>query len=184
MSSSIIYKVTLYVKPFLVVSIVVLIIAAILYMMAKKFQINKHSTKYLGLLTGFKKIQIVQLSLNLIKTILIIYFVVCYQSDIFPILIMISILSLWYIITMPNKMIFETINTVAQVMLVYIINTLHSYRINICSENYIFQVEISLIVFIIFYTLGSFLKNVEDIIIKENKQKKRGKQKNEKREHI
>lgn len=55
MIEKIIYTVTLYEKPFLVVSTVVLFIGAILYYLTKKFDINKKSTRYLGLLTRTKQ---------------------------------------------------------------------------------------------------------------------------------
>lgn len=51
MIESVLYAITRYVKPFLVVSIIVLLIGSILDYLTKKFDIHKKSTRFLGLLS-------------------------------------------------------------------------------------------------------------------------------------
>lgn len=50
----ILYTLTHYVKPFLVVTGVILVLGLILFWINKRFDIHKKSTRYLGLLTRSK----------------------------------------------------------------------------------------------------------------------------------
>ena len=54
MIDSILYTLTLYVKPFCVVCISVLILGMLLYILSQKFDIHKKNTRYLGLLTRIR----------------------------------------------------------------------------------------------------------------------------------
>lgn len=55
MIENILYTITLYIKPFLVVAGIILIIGVILYCLTKRFNIHKKTTRYLGLLVRIKK---------------------------------------------------------------------------------------------------------------------------------
>ena len=98
-------------------------------------------------------------------------------------LVMIGTASLIYIILMPKKIIFKTINIIAQGIILYFLRIMHSYRLEISNENYILQVEIALIVFLCIYAGYFLLKNTEDIIIqaKGKKKVKKGKGKHAKK---
>ncbi len=50
----ILYTITLYARPFVVVSLIILVIGFLLYYLSKRFDIHKKSTRYLGLLTRNK----------------------------------------------------------------------------------------------------------------------------------
>ena len=80
----------------------------------------------------------------------------------------------------PKKIIFETINITAQLILIYLINVLTTYRIEISNDMYVGQVVIFLSLLMILYTIYFFLKNFEELI----RRKQKGKLKNEKREYI
>ncbi len=173
MIENILYTITLFVKPFIVVTVAVLIIGFFLYHLSKKFDIHKKSTRYLGLLTGINKRQIIELSAILIRTILVIYAVLDYQRNITAVLVMIITAATIYIILAPTKLIFEVLNIIAQSIIIYFIEVIHNYRTVISNENYILQVEIALTIFLILYAIYFFLKNIEDII-KPRKERKRG----------
>lgn len=164
MIENILYTITLFVKPFIVVTVSMLMIGFFLYHLTKKFNIHKKSTRYLGLLTGINKKQIIELSAILIRTILVIYAVLDHRKSIEAILVMVITSEIIYIILAPKKFIFEIINIAAQSTIIYFTEIIHNYRIEISNENYILQVEIALTIFIISYAIYFFLKNIEDII--------------------
>lgn len=169
----ILYTITLYAKPLVVVCISVLIIGLLLYILSRNFDIHKKRARYLGLLTGLGQKQIIQLSAVLIKTILMVYATIDFQKDLKAIMIMILTAATVYIILTPRKLIFETINTIAQEIVIFFIHYIHNYRIDVSSGNFILQVEIALIVFLNLYVFYFFLENVETIIRPRKKKGKR-----------
>lgn len=78
-----------------------------------------------------------------------------------------------YIVLTPKRFVFETISTVAQEVIIFFIHFIHSYRIDVSSENYIMQVEIALIVFLNLYVIYFFLENVECIVKPKVKKEKK-----------
>ncbi len=100
-----------------------------------------------------------------------IYALIDNQINIEAMIVMIITAGIIYVILTPRKAIFETINIIAQSTIIYFVDILHGYRVEISNENYILQVEIALMMFVTLYAMYFFLKNVEDII----KPKKRGK---------
>lgn len=80
-----------------------------------------------------------------------------------------------YILLMPKKIIFETINILAQSTILYFIRIIHQYRIEISNENYVLQVEIALIIFLIIYAGYFLLKSIEDIITQTKTKKSKSK---------
>ena len=154
--------------------ILIMVLGIISYFSTRKFNIHKKRVMFIGMLARLNKRQIIMLSSILIRTYLIIFCALYYSSNIFIYLLMIAIAEAVYIIFNIKKAIFETINTIAQIILLYIINVLVNYRIEIANEKFVMQIQIILSIFIIMYAIYFLFKNFEEIItihktVKDNK---------------
>lgn len=153
----------------LVISFIAIIfgIGIYIFSVTNNYDINKKSIRYCGLLTGFSKKEILILSSIIIRTFIIIYTALIYKKDITSLLILILFSDFIYIILKPKKAFFEIVNILAQVILIYFINVLKTYRIEISDGMFVGQVIIILIGIIIIYSIYFFLRNFEELIKKE-----------------
>lgn len=156
---------------------VVLLLGLIIYIMVSNFDIHKKRIRYCGLLTGLNQKQTLTLCVIFMRTFCIIYAVSVYTKNILFNLILILMIDLIYILLTPKKVIFESINLIAQLILIYLINILRTYQLEISNDMYVGQVATILSVFMVLYTIYFFLKNFEELIRKKQK----GKRKHEKR---
>ncbi len=170
------YSIGTAIKPIAIFLIVILTLGIFIYLTTRKFDIHKKAIRYAGLLTGLTNKQILILSAIIIRTFMIIYTACTYEKDIFIYLVMIIIVAIIYIAFVPKKILFESINIIAQVIILYFINILKMYKIEVSDQMYINQVILVLVGFIIVYSIYFLLKNFESLI----KHKKKGKKKNEK----
>ena len=147
----------------LVISFIAIIFGMGIYIFSvtSNYDINKKSIRYCGLLTGFSKKEILILSSIIMYTALI------YKKDVTSLLILILFSDFIYIILKPQKAFFEIINILSQVVLIYFINVLKTYRIEISDGMFVGQVIIILIGIIIIYSIYFFLRNFEELIKKE-----------------
>lgn len=167
-----IYNINLNLKELAIFLGAILLIAIIIYILMQKFDIHKKKSAYLGLLTGLNSYQICVLCAITIRLFCIIYSACTYTDVILLSLSLILGVEIIYIILNPKKMIFEIINTVAQTILLYCINVLKNYQIEVSNEMYISQIIVVLIIFIILYAIYFFLKGFEDLINEKNNSKK------------
>lgn len=163
-----IYNVNLNLKELAMFLGFMLIVAIVVYVMLQKFDIHKKRIAYIGLLTGLSNYQILTLCAITARLFCIIYSAVTYTDVILLSLAIILVVDIVYIILNPKKILFEIINIFAQVVLLYFINVLKSYQLEVSNEMYISQVIIVLTVFIILYAIYFFLKNFEELIRKTN----------------
>lgn len=162
------------VMPILTIYIIVVFIIGIcLYLYIRNAKIDKLNLKLHGLLMGFKSYDIFIFSLIVIRTYLIIASVVTYAADVYLYLTMIFIVSFIYIICNIRKALFESISIILQMIVIYLINIIKTYTIEISNDLYVQIVETVLVVFMLIYSLFFFLKNFEDLV--EKNKKKRGK---------
>ena len=167
-----IYNINLNIKELSIFLGFMLLVAILIYVMLSKFDIHKKRIAYIGLLTGLNNYQILTLCAITIRLFCIIYSAVTYTDVILLSLAIILVVEVIYILLNIKKIVFETINTVAQIIFIYFINILKSYQIEVSNEMYVSQVIIVLIVFIILYTIYFFLKGFEDLIKNTNSTKK------------
>ena len=167
-----IYNINLNIKELSIFLGFMLLVAILIYVMLSKFDIHKKRIAYIGLLTGLNNYQILTLCAITIRLFCIIYSAVTYTDVILLSLAIILVVDVIYILLNIKKIVFETINTVAQIIFIYFINILKSYQIEVSNEMYVSQVIIVLIVFIILYTIYFFLKGFEDLIKNTNSTKK------------
>lgn len=162
MSEYLAYNLTEYLMLTLVFFILILAISLFIYNGTKKIDIHKKSTRYFGLISALKNRQISMLCVILIRMVLILYSITIYKENIILTIIMILFADLIYICL--RKSIFEIINIIAQVFLIYLINILNEYRIEISQVNYVFQIQIILAVFLTIYVIYFFIKNFFEIL--------------------
>ena len=168
-----IYNINLNIKELSIFLGFMLLIAILMYAMLSKFDIHKKRIAYIGLLTGLNNYQILTLCAITIRLFCIIYSAVTYTDVILLSLAIILVVEVIYILLNIKKIVFETINTVAQIIFIYFINILKSYQIEVSNEMYVSQVIIVLIVFIILYAIYFFFIWFEDLIKNTNSTKKR-----------
>lgn len=124
------------------------------------------------------KKQSIQLCTIFIRLILVIYYVFDTPKNIQPVFAMIIVTTIIYTVLAPRRLIYEIVNTGVQCIVIYFKNVINDYRIEISSDNFIFQIEILLMILVIIYSIYFFLRNIEDIIDQANRKKVK---KNEKR---
>lgn len=167
----ILYNISKNLIPISICLALVLFLGVVIYIFTKKFDIHKKTIHYFGLLTGLNNRQIIVLSSIIIRTFMLIYTVCIYKSSILDYMVMILLIDIVYMILVPRKIIFETINITAQLILVYFINMLKTYRIEVSNEMYVEQIIILLSSFIIFYSVYFLLKNFEELITEKRRRK-------------
>ena len=172
---AILYNISKNITMISIFLILILILGIIIYLITKKFDIHKKSIRYCGLLSRLNNRQILILSILLIRCFTIIYATCIYSQNILTELTIILLTSLLYIILVPRKILFESINIVPQAIIVYFINVLQNYKIEISSEMYIGQVIITLQIIIIIYAIYFLLKNFEELIGERGKKDERQK---------
>ena len=171
-----IYNINLNINELAIFLGFMLLVAIIIFVLLQKFDIHKKKIAYIGLLSGLNNFQILTLCTITIRLFCIVYSAVSYTDVILLSLAIILVVDIIYILLNPKKVIFETINIFAQIILIYFINVLKNYQIEVSNEMFVSQVIIVITVFIILYAIYFFLKAFEDLIRKTNYiRKKRGK---------
>ena len=163
MSEYLMYNLTEYLMLTLVFFIITLLISITIYSSTKKIDIHKKTTRYFGLISALKNKQVAMLCSVLIRLTLILYSILVYQEDILISIIMILIADLIFIVL--KSSVFEFVNIGAQVFLIYFINVLQEYRIEVADLNYIFLIQLILTSFLILYVLYFAVKNFSEIIM-------------------
>lgn len=174
---AILYNLGNILTPIIIFLGIVLLIGIIIYIITAKFDIHKKSIRYCGLLSGFNNRQIIILSAIMIRTFLVLYLAFRYEENVYIYLAMIFFVDLVYIVLMHKNILFELINIIAQIIILYLVNTLKEYSIEIIDQMYLTQVIIVLMIFLTLYSIYFALKNFENLLA-EKKNTKVAKPKN------
>ena len=161
---AILYNLGNILTPIIIFLGIVLFIGIIIYIITAKFDIHKKSIRYCGLLSGFNNKQIIILSAIMIRTFLELYLVFRYGENVYIYLAMIFFVDLVYIVLLHKNILFELINIIAQIIILYLINTLKEYSIEIIDQMYLTQVIIVLMIFITLYSIYFALKNFDNLL--------------------
>lgn len=143
--------------------ILLFILGCILYIGIKNFKVRDGKIKIYGLLLGLEEKDILAISSAIVRAFLIIFSLIVYQNNINMYLVMIGIISALLIVFSLKNVVYEIINTVALIAIIYFSNQLSNYLINIENSNAVMLIKIVLICFGILYTTYIFLKEIEDI---------------------
>lgn len=170
MFEAIIYNINKTWSVVIIFLIFSLVFGLSLYILTRKFDIKKKSSRIGGLIAGFSNRQIILFTSVILRTFLL-YTALIYTRNIFMLLCMILIVDLIYIIANPKKLLFESINIIGQVVFLYLNYLLTQYRLEFGTQMYVLQVQVGLNIFIIFYIAYFFIKNIEEVINKRPKKK-------------
>jgi len=153
--------------------ILIFVLGFFTYIMMRNFrQDSRLKVGFYGLFLGLKNIDIIKLSIVIIRIFLVFYsLMVITKEKVFISLIMISLLTFIYIILEPKKFINEIVCTIMQIVMIYFVYTINSYMIEIEYSTIILMIKICLIIFTILLATYFWLKNMAHIVdIRWNKE--------------
>ena len=151
----------LFIATFL---ILLFFIGIAIYMVTKDFKLKDGKIKVYGLLLGFRNIDVIYISMIIVRTFIIIYSLVVFNKNVTMYLIMIAMISIIFIFSYLKNIFYEIINTGALMAIVYFANQLNEYLIHIEESNSIKIIKLILICFGVLYTMYIFFREFEDIV--------------------
>lgn len=155
------------------------------YMAMRNFRQDKKSKVFFyGLFLGLKNMDILKLSTVVIKSFLVVYATIVLEDTLmWMCLIMITILTVIYIICEHRRVIYELVCSSLQIVMIYFIYTLNNYMIEIENTSLILMIRTCLIVMVIILTAYLFFRDIaliaEDRMNKSIKKAKQAKEKKE-----
>lgn len=176
MVEKILFKVSQNAWVILILLFFLLSVSIVINILTRKLKINSTSVSIYGLLLGLSNRDIFMISLITIKTVLVICNVWRYYTE--EIMIsaaMILIISVLYMLICGSikGILFELISSMAQVIAVLLVNELNGYLVEVNNSIYILFVKILISLFISIYAMYFFIKNFQDVIIKNNKRREK-----------
>lgn len=135
-------------------------------------QDKKNKIIFYGLFLKMNNVDILKMSTILIKAFLVIYAsIVTKESQVYISISMMVIVTLIYIVCSPKKIIYESIITAVQTMIVYFIYLVNNYSVEVENTFVILIIKIFLIVFVLMFTTYLFFREID--IISKNRADKR-----------
>lgn len=144
--------------------ILLFIIGCIIYISTKDFKVKNGKIKMYGLLLNMTNKDILIISMIIVRTFLIIYSLIMYEQNLFMYLVMNVIISLLFILFYRKNIIYEIINTIALIMIIYFQDQLASYLVNIEYSSSVQIMRMAVMCFGIVYTVYICLKEFEDVV--------------------
>lgn len=167
----VLYQITTIAIPILLFLGFVVVFGIIMYIVAVRANIEK-STVISGFFLDMGNREAASVSAMLIKTFFIYYCTILYTKDIIiAYLIIILLSSIIYIALNLKSLIFETISTIAQIFLIYLINNFEHYIITVNGALSLQLLRIFLILFICTYATYFLIKNCELLLLKRIERK-------------
>ena len=152
--------------------ILIFIIATFSFFYMRNFnQEKKSKVIFYGLLLQMSNIDIIKTATIIMRTFIIVYAtIITKQSEILMCIVMMTILSIIYIIFSFKRIVNEIVSTGMQIAIIYLINIVNNYEVEIENSLLIFMVKTILIIFALILTTYIFFKEV-DIISKDRERK-------------
>ena len=152
--------------------ILIFIIATFSFFYMRNFnQEKKSKVIFYGLLLQMSNIDIIKTATIIMRTFIIVYATITIkQSEILMCIIMMTLLSIIYIVFSFKRIINEIVSTGMQIAIIYLINIVNNYEVEIENNLLIFTAKTILIIFALMMTTYIFFKEV-DIISKDRERK-------------
>ena len=146
--------------------ILIFILGIIMYLSIRKFrQGSKVKVGTYGLFLGLKNIDIVKLSIIISKTFLAVYStMITDKVMVYISILMLIILTFIYIILSPKKLVYETVYTFMEIVLIYFIFTINNYMVEVEFSIIILMIKICLIIFVLVMSTYLLLKNFNNLV--------------------
>ena len=158
----------------LILSFLILIffIAALSFYYMRNFnQEKKSKVIFYGLLLQMSNIDIIKTATIIMRTFIMVYAtIITKQNEIFMCIVMMVILSFIYSIFSLKRILNELVSTFMQISIIYLINIVNNYEVEIENNLLIFMAKTILIIFALMLTTYIFFKEV-DIISKDRERK-------------
>lgn len=136
------------------------------FYITKEEKFSNKQVKLYGLLINLNKIDVLMLSVAYMKMVAIIYYAFNLKADILEFLVIYLILGAMFLAYNYKHIISEVVNTISSGLVLYLINILNNYQIEVETNIYVSSIKITLITFICLYAIYMFLNNLEDIVNK------------------
>lgn len=159
----ILYNLGLSWKLLVVYLITLFVLGCIWFFAINKFNLRDGKIKMYGLLLGIDNTGAFMLSLHIVRAFLIIYYSIFPSENIEFTLALIAIASIIYIVFDMRNILFEIFNTVSLIVVIYFINSLNTYMLEVENSLSVNIIKIALILFTLMYTIYYLLKNFENI---------------------
>lgn len=145
--------------------ILTFVLGIIVYSLIKNFKQNKKMKVVIyGLFLKFTNVDILKLSIIVVKTFLVFYAIMVTNELVMWLCIaMITILTIIYIICKFKRVIYEVIYTSIQALVIYLIYLINSYIMEVEYLNVVMGVKVCLIVFEVILSIYLMFKNINII---------------------
>lgn len=166
MTEVIVYRLNNLLKYVFFCFIAVGILSAISFYLTREDKLNSKQMKIYGLLINLSKIDTLMLSISCARMLATIFCAINITQDIYGYIVIIGILSLFLIAYNFKKLIIELVNSVAPCLVLYLINILANYQVEVETNTYVSIIKTTLIAFVCLYSIYVFLTNLDDIVKK------------------
>jgi len=144
----------------------IFVLGAFAYWSIRNFrQDSKLKVSIYGLFMGLKNVDIVKLSIVIIRIFIVFYsLMITVKERVYICLIMIVVLSLIYIILSPKRIVNDTVCTLMELVMIYFVYIINSYMIEIEYSLIILLIKICLVVFTILLATYFLLRDINSIV--------------------
>lgn len=145
--------------------ILTFILGTFAYLSIRKFKQDKKMKIFIyGLFLKMTNIDIVKLSIVILKTFLVIYAtIVTEELTMWLCIAMLAVLTIIYIVCEYKRFIYEIVYTLVQIIIIYLIYLINHYMVEIEQANIILGIKICLIVFELILSVYLLFRNVNMI---------------------
>lgn len=145
--------------------ILTFVLGIIVYSLIKNFKQNKKMKVVIyGLFLKFTNVDILKLSIIVVKTFLVFYAIMVTNELVMWLCIaMITILTIIYVICEFKRVIYEVIYTTIQALVIYLIYLINCYMMEVEYLNVVMGVKVCLIVFEVILSIYLMFKNINII---------------------
>lgn len=145
--------------------ILTFILGTFAYLSIRKFKQDKKMKIFIyGLFLKMTNIDIVKLSIVILKTFLVIYAtIVTEELNMWLCIAMLAVLTIIYIVCEYKRFIYEIVYTLVQIIIIYLIYLINHYMAEIEQANIILGIKICLVVFELILSVYLLFRNVNMI---------------------
>lgn len=145
--------------------ILTFILGTFAYLSIRKFKQDKKMKIFIyGLFLKMSNIDIVKLSIVILKTYLVIYAtIVTEELNMWLCIAMLAVLTIIYIVCEYKRFIYEIVYTLVQIIIIYLIYLINHYMAEIEQANIILGIKICLVVFELILSVYLLFRNVNMI---------------------
>lgn len=151
----------------------VILVSLLAYFMTRKFDFKDSKIKFYGLFLNLRRVDVIILAISFIRMITIIYSAALGYQDVLTSAVILSLLTAIMLFYNFHKFIIEIANGAATIVIIYFINILNNYTVEVEQQATVIIIQVALMLFACIYAVYMFLVNIEDIARKNKKIRER-----------